>query len=145
MMFRNYLRTALGNLLRNKLFSLINWLQEGNSVNANVNGRVGIKNVETCNGNTVQQPADNSGQTNHIGNFDPIVLVAAMRTRRLAPRLMAAAGLFRVPVVGAVLRACGHIPVHRRSTSAAEALHAAEAALNAREAWSTAAKVTSSS
>ncbi|MDJ1114870.1 transglycosylase domain-containing protein [Microbacterium dauci] len=53
-----------------KLFSLINWLQEGNSVNANVNGRVGIKNVETCNGNIVQQPADNSGQTNHIGNFE---------------------------------------------------------------------------
>ena len=38
---------------------------------------------------------------NHIGNFDPIVLVAATRVRRIAPRLMATGGLFRAPVVGA--------------------------------------------
>ena len=69
--------------------------------------------------------------SNHIGNFDPVVLVAAMRTRGLAPRLLAAAGLFRAPVVGAVLRRCGHIPVNRRSASAADALHEAEAALAA--------------
>jgi 1-acyl-sn-glycerol-3-phosphate acyltransferase len=68
---------------------------------------------------------------NHVGNFDPLVLVAAMRVRRLAPRLLATAGLFRAPVIGRVLRACGHIPVNRRSTSAADALHEAEAALAA--------------
>jgi 1-acyl-sn-glycerol-3-phosphate acyltransferase len=67
--------------------------------------------------------------SNHIGNFDPIVLVAAMRTRRIAPRLMATAGLFRAPVVGPVLRACGHIPVNRRAASAADALHEAQDAL----------------
>jgi 1-acyl-sn-glycerol-3-phosphate acyltransferase len=69
--------------------------------------------------------------SNHVGTFDPVVLVAAMRHRRLAPRLLAAAGLFRAPVVGVVLRACGHIPVNRRSASAADALHEAEAALGA--------------
>jgi 1-acyl-sn-glycerol-3-phosphate acyltransferase len=69
--------------------------------------------------------------SNHIGTFDPIVLVAALRVRGLAPRLLAAAGLFRAPVVGPVLRACGHIPVNRRSASAADALHEAEAALAA--------------
>jgi len=69
--------------------------------------------------------------SNHIGNFDPIALVAAMHTRGMAPRLLAAAGLFRAPVVGQVLRACGHIPVNRRSASAADALHEAEAALAA--------------
>lgn len=66
---------------------------------------------------------------NHVGNFDPIVVVAAMRVRRLAPRLLATAGLFRTPVIGQVLRACGHIPVNRGSASAADALHEAEAAL----------------
>jgi 1-acyl-sn-glycerol-3-phosphate acyltransferase len=68
---------------------------------------------------------------NHVGNFDPVVVVAAMRTRRLAPRLLATAGLFRAPVLGPVLRACGHIPVNRASASAADALHEAEAALAA--------------
>ena len=69
--------------------------------------------------------------SNHIGTFDPIALVAAMQVRGVPPRLLAAAGLFRVPVVGAVLRHCGHIPVNRRSASAADALHDAEDALAA--------------
>ncbi|MFS0866709.1 transglycosylase domain-containing protein [Microbacterium sp. 179-B 1A2 NHS] len=53
-----------------KVFSLINWLQQGHSVNEVVNGRVGVKNVETCDGAVVKQPADNSGQSGHIGNFE---------------------------------------------------------------------------
>jgi len=53
-----------------KVFSLINWLQEGHSVNENVNGRVGVKNVQTCDGATREQPADNSGVPGHIGNFE---------------------------------------------------------------------------
>jgi 1-acyl-sn-glycerol-3-phosphate acyltransferase len=67
--------------------------------------------------------------SNHIGNFDPVVLVAGLRARRIAPRLLATAGLFRAPVLGRVLTACGHIPVNRGSATAAEALHEAEAAL----------------
>jgi 1-acyl-sn-glycerol-3-phosphate acyltransferase len=67
--------------------------------------------------------------SNHIGTFDPIVLVAALSKRGLAPRILATAGLFRVPILGAALRRSGHIPVNRRSAGAAEALHEAEAAL----------------
>ena len=37
---------------------------------------------------------------NHISPFDPVVLAAACRVRRLAPRIMATGGIFRAPVVG---------------------------------------------
>lgn len=67
--------------------------------------------------------------SNHIGTFDPVALVAAARVRGVAPTMLAAAGLFRVPVVGSVLRACGHIPVDRRSAAVADVLHDAQAAL----------------
>ncbi|WP_425837503.1 transglycosylase domain-containing protein [Microbacterium sp. PA5] len=53
-----------------KVFSLVNWLQEGHSVNEMLNGRTGLKKVNTCDGATRDQYADNSGQTNHIGNFE---------------------------------------------------------------------------
>jgi 1-acyl-sn-glycerol-3-phosphate acyltransferase len=59
---------------------------------------------------------------NHISPFDPIALAAACRVRRVAPRVMATGGLFRAPVVGAVMRACGHIPVERGTTSVTESL-----------------------
>jgi 1-acyl-sn-glycerol-3-phosphate acyltransferase len=66
---------------------------------------------------------------NHISNFDPIVLTAATRVRRIAPRFMATGGLFRAPVVGAGMRACGHIRVDRRTTTVARALDDGMAAL----------------
>ncbi|MGB4776862.1 transglycosylase domain-containing protein [Microbacterium sp.] len=53
-----------------KLFSLLNWLNQGKSVNEVINGRVGVKNVQTCDGATQKTFADNSGQPNHIGNFE---------------------------------------------------------------------------
>ncbi|MCK6080337.1 transglycosylase domain-containing protein [Microbacterium sp. EYE_5] len=53
-----------------KVFSLINWLQQGHSVNEIVNGRVGEKRVETCDGQYTDQPADNSQIPGHIGNFE---------------------------------------------------------------------------
>lgn len=59
---------------------------------------------------------------NHIGPFDPIAFTAASRVRRLTPRLMATGGLFRAPVVGALMRACGHIRVNRRQADVASAL-----------------------
>jgi 1-acyl-sn-glycerol-3-phosphate acyltransferase len=62
---------------------------------------------------------------NHIGNFDPIALSAATGVIGVHPRIMATGGLFRAPVVGAVLRACGHIRVNRTRVSAAEAVAAA--------------------
>lgn len=66
---------------------------------------------------------------NHISPFDPIVLAAACQTRRIAPRIMATGGLFRAPVVGAVMRRSGHIRVDRRTPSVGDALTAAAGAI----------------
>jgi 1-acyl-sn-glycerol-3-phosphate acyltransferase len=59
---------------------------------------------------------------NHIGVFDPVAVSAACRSVGLAPRMMAAGGLFRAPVVGSVLRAAGLIRVDRRSPRVAAVL-----------------------
>jgi 1-acyl-sn-glycerol-3-phosphate acyltransferase len=66
---------------------------------------------------------------NHIGDFDPISITAACRTRRLAPRMMATGGLFRAPFVGALMRLAGHIRVDRRQPHVGQALDIAAAAL----------------
>ena len=69
--------------------------------------------------------------TNHIANVDPAIVTAACRARRIAPRMMATGGLFRAPVVGAVMRACGHIPVNRGHADVADAVHHAADAVRA--------------
>lgn len=66
---------------------------------------------------------------NHISPFDPVVLTAACRSRRIAPRFLATGGLFRAPVVGPVMRHWGHIPVQRGSATATRAFSEAGAAL----------------
>ncbi|HEX5595131.1 MAG TPA: lysophospholipid acyltransferase family protein [Micromonosporaceae bacterium] len=68
---------------------------------------------------------------NHISPFDPIVLAATCRSRRVAPRIMATGGLFRAPVVGAAMRHCGHIRVDRRTARVGQALPDATDALAA--------------
>jgi 1-acyl-sn-glycerol-3-phosphate acyltransferase len=69
---------------------------------------------------------------NHVSPVDPVVLTAATRVRRIAPRIMATGGLFRTPVVGHLMRACGHIRVDRRTDTVARALDDAGDALVAR-------------
>ncbi len=66
---------------------------------------------------------------NHIGNFDALVLIAACRTRRLAPRFLATGGLFDAPVLGRVLSACRHVRADRGKSTAGEALGRVVAAL----------------
>ncbi|WP_229074831.1 1-acyl-sn-glycerol-3-phosphate acyltransferase [Actinoplanes sp. DH11] len=66
---------------------------------------------------------------NHVSPFDPAVLIVACRRAGLTPRIMATGGVFRVPVVGAVMRRCGHIRVDRNTARAADALTGAAAAL----------------
>ncbi|MGW2869409.1 lysophospholipid acyltransferase family protein [Kitasatospora sp. NPDC001225] len=68
---------------------------------------------------------------NHTSAADPGVVLAALRRLGAEPVVMATAGLWRVPVLGGVLRSGGHIPVHRGTARAAEALDAAAAALAA--------------
>ncbi|MBT2450814.1 1-acyl-sn-glycerol-3-phosphate acyltransferase [Streptomyces sp. ISL-43] len=68
---------------------------------------------------------------NHTSLADPVVVVAALRRLGVDPVVMAAAGLWRVPVLGGALAREGHIPVRRGTARAAEALDAAAEALAA--------------
>ncbi|MGH8888874.1 MAG: lysophospholipid acyltransferase family protein [Acidothermaceae bacterium] len=71
---------------------------------------------------------------NHVTVIDPFTLAHTFYdgTRRI-PRYLAKAELFKVPVVGSLLRKGGQIPVHRRSRNAANSLRDAETAVAAGE------------
>ena len=66
---------------------------------------------------------------NHISPFDPIVMTAACHKVGIAPRFLATGGIFDAPVVGAAMRAAGHIRVDRHTARVADALPAAARAL----------------
>lgn len=66
---------------------------------------------------------------NHIGTFDPFVLIVACAKVGLAPRFLATRGIFNTPVVGTVMHGCGHIPVDRGKNTVTDALHHAADAL----------------
>ncbi|RIX28458.1 lysophospholipid acyltransferase family protein [Amnibacterium setariae] len=50
---------------------------------------------------------------NHVSNIDPVVVAVAVWRLGRAPRFLAKASLFTIPVVGAAFRAVGQIPVER--------------------------------
>lgn len=56
---------------------------------------------------------------NHYSEFDALVVAVAVWRVGRAPSFMAKESLFRVPVLGAALRATGMIPVARSSSAAA--------------------------
>lgn len=56
---------------------------------------------------------------NHHSEIDPLIVAIAVWRLGRAPRFMAKDGLFRIPVVGAALRATGMVPVARSHSSAA--------------------------
>ncbi|WP_406249982.1 lysophospholipid acyltransferase family protein [Microbacterium sp. M] len=56
---------------------------------------------------------------NHYSEFDPLIVAVAVWRIGRAPRFMAKESLFRVPVVGAALRATGMIPVARVASGSA--------------------------
>jgi 1-acyl-sn-glycerol-3-phosphate acyltransferase len=68
---------------------------------------------------------------NHVSPADPAVMAAACHKLGLTPRFMATGGVFRAPVLGAIMRACGHIRVDRRTANVAQALPDAAQALKA--------------
>ncbi|MFH8773674.1 lysophospholipid acyltransferase family protein [Streptomyces sp. NPDC017958] len=68
---------------------------------------------------------------NHTSLSDPVVVLAALRRLGTEPIVLAAAGLWRIPLLGRVLTREGHIPVHRHDPRAAQALQEAQAALTA--------------
>lgn len=63
---------------------------------------------------------------NHYSEIDPLVIGAAAWKLGRAPRFLAKASLFRVPVVGWMLRSSGQIPVERAGTRSHSAVRAAE-------------------
>jgi 1-acyl-sn-glycerol-3-phosphate acyltransferase len=54
---------------------------------------------------------------NHMSNIDPVVVGEAVWRLGRAPRFLAKASLFGVPVVGTLMRAMGQIPVERGGAS----------------------------
>lgn len=63
---------------------------------------------------------------NHNSEFDPLIVAVAVWRVGRAPRFLAKESLFRVPVLGAALRATGMVPVPRASTSANQSMKAAQ-------------------
>ncbi|WP_424216674.1 lysophospholipid acyltransferase family protein (plasmid) [Streptomyces sp. BI20] len=69
---------------------------------------------------------------NHTSLADPALVLAALRRRFGAePVVLATAGLWRVPLLGSALAREGHIPVHRGTARAGDALAGAAPALAA--------------
>ncbi|KOY50430.1 lysophospholipid acyltransferase family protein [Streptomyces sp. XY332] len=66
---------------------------------------------------------------NHTSLADPAIVLAALHRLGAEPVVMAAAGLWRVPLLGRALAGGGHIPVFRGDARAAAALDAATDAL----------------
>lgn len=67
---------------------------------------------------------------NHTSLADPAIVLAALHRLGVHPVVMAAAGLWRIPLLGRALAREGHIPVHRNDPRAAQALDRAAAALS---------------
>ena len=63
--------------------------------------------------------------TNHVSHFDPLVFAHFLYDNGRLPRFLGKEAIFRVPVVGTILRGAGQIPVYRESTDAAKAFSAA--------------------
>ncbi len=70
---------------------------------------------------------------NHISYADPLTFAHFLWDNGRAPRYLAKEGVFRIPVVGRIIAACGQIPVYRESRNAARAFRDAVAAVQAGE------------
>lgn len=66
---------------------------------------------------------------NHISHVDPLTLAHLLYDHGRLVRYLAKDGLFRVPLVGAVIRDAGQIPVSRLTATASKAYDAAVAAV----------------
>lgn len=67
---------------------------------------------------------------NHMTNVDPLTFAHFLYDNGHAPKILAKASLFRVPVLGAVLRATKMIPVFRNTSRAGASLEAAVRAID---------------
>lgn len=71
---------------------------------------------------------------NHVSEFDPLPFAHFVYDHGRLPRFLGKAEVFAVPVVGAILRNAGQIPVYRKSADASQAFSAAVAAVREGEA-----------
>ena len=62
---------------------------------------------------------------NHISNVDPLAVGQFLAFSGRWPRFLAKESLFRVPILGRIIAACGQIPVRRNSAASAGAVQAA--------------------
>ncbi len=70
---------------------------------------------------------------NHMTIIDPLTFGHFLYDNKVAPRILAKASLFRVPLLGAVLRGTKQIPVYRDTAEAGKSLRAAITAIEAGE------------
>lgn len=70
---------------------------------------------------------------NHISEFDSMTMMHFMTSAGYPVRILCKEELFRVPILGAIMRSCGQIPVYRESTHSRDALAAAIKGLQAGE------------
>jgi len=68
---------------------------------------------------------------NHVSHTDPVLLGHFLVDNGIAPRYLAKASLFEVPVLGRLVRAAGQIPVRRGTDAATDAFAAAVGAVQA--------------
>jgi 1-acyl-sn-glycerol-3-phosphate acyltransferase len=66
---------------------------------------------------------------NHMTNIDPLTFAHYLWDNGVAPKILAKAPLFKIPVLAGILRATGQIPVYRNSSSAGDSLTAAVTAI----------------
>ncbi len=66
---------------------------------------------------------------NHVSYADPLTFAHFLWDNGRAPRFLAKEGVFRIPVVGKIIAACGQIPVYRESRDAAQAFRDAVKAI----------------
>ncbi len=85
----------------------------------------GLRNVPASGGVLVA--------SNHLSFADPTTVTAFCLAAGRVPRYLAKASLWDLPVVGAVMRSGGHIPVYRGAVTASEAYRDAVAAVRAGE------------
>lgn len=68
---------------------------------------------------------------NHVTEIDPLVVGHFFYKQGILPRYLAKASLFKVPVLGAALRATQQVPVQRGGAGAATSLEAAQQVVDA--------------
>lgn len=70
---------------------------------------------------------------NHVSHTDFLTAGHYLIDNGRIPRFLAKESLFRIPLIGRLVRACGQIPVYRGTSEASNAYRAAVAAINAGE------------